>query len=92
MSSMLSLTPPRGLPKVNMLFVGGVIAGKSSLMSSVDSIFKWRISRTAGHCQATGSFTQALTQYTLQSSSRTWTSLGEEGPQLHSHRQYAIFL
>lgn len=75
-SRLLSFEPPKDLPKVNILLVGAVGAGKSSLISSIDSIFKWRISRRAPHGQATSSFTRLVTRYTFKSNSQNWTSKG----------------
>ena len=66
MSSLAAFKPPRGLPKVNILLVGAAGAGKSSLISSVDSIFKARISRRAPHGQATSSFTRLVKEYTFK--------------------------
>ena len=65
-SSLVYFKPPGKLSKVNILLVGGVGAGKSSLICSIDSIFKQRISRRAPHGQATASFTRQLTRYTFR--------------------------
>ena len=69
MSWLAAFKPPRGLPKVNILLVGAAGAGKSSLISSVDSVFKARISRRAPHGQATSSFTRLVKEYTFKAPS-----------------------
>lgn len=48
---------------INILFCGGVGAGKSSIVSTVDSLFQGRISRRAPHGQGTGSLTRKLRKY-----------------------------
>ena len=76
MSELISFKPPMNLQKVNILLVGEAGAGKSSFISSVDSIFKWRISRRAPHGQATSTFTQLLTRYTFRMNAQALTSKG----------------
>lgn len=51
---------------MNMLLFGGVGAGKSSIVSTVDSLFKGRMSRKAAHGQGTGSFTRTLMKYSFK--------------------------
>ncbi|KAK9815950.1 hypothetical protein WJX72_012481 [[Myrmecia] bisecta] len=65
-SFLATCKPPGSLPQANLLLFGGVGAGKSSIVSSVDSLFKGRISRRAPHGQGTGSFTRILKKYTFQ--------------------------
>ena len=65
-SQLTNFEVPRDLPKVNVLLFGGVGAGKSSLISSVDSLFKGRISRRAGHGQGTGSYTRLLNRFSFK--------------------------
>ena len=48
---------------INVLLCGGVGAGKSSIVSTVDSLFQGRISRRAPHGQGTGSLTRKLRKY-----------------------------
>ena len=48
---------------LNILLWGGVGAGKSSTISTVDSLCQGRISRIAPHGEATGSFTSNLNKY-----------------------------
>ena len=48
---------------INVLLCGGVGAGKSSIVSTVDSLFQGRISRRAPHGQGTGSLTRNLRKY-----------------------------
>ncbi|KAL3148736.1 Interferon-induced protein 44-like [Trebouxia sp. C0009 RCD-2024] len=50
---------------INLLLFGGVGAGKSNIVSTVDSLFQGRISRRAPHGQGTGSLTRELHQYTF---------------------------
>ncbi|BDA43869.1 probable interferon-induced protein 44 [Coccomyxa sp. Obi] len=58
---------PKGASKINVLLVGGVGAGKSSIVSTLDSLFRGRLSRKAAHGQAlTGSFTRSLTKYSFR--------------------------
>ena len=54
-----------GLPAkhINLLLCGGVGAGKSSIVSTVDSLCQGRISRRAPHGQGTGSLTRQLRKY-----------------------------
>ena len=56
-----------GLPikHINLLLCGGVGAGKSSIVSTVDSLCQGRISRRAPHGQGTGSLTRTLRKYTF---------------------------
>ena len=49
--------------QVNILLCGGVGAGKSSIVSTVDSLCQRRISRRAPHGQGTGSLTRKLHKY-----------------------------
>lgn len=63
--SIMAFRIPNGLPKVNILLFGGVGAGKSSLISTVDSLFKGRMSRRAPHGQGSRSFTRTLTKYSF---------------------------
>lgn len=65
----LSFPVPKGLPKINLLLFGGVGAGKSSLVSTVDSLCKGRMSRRAPHGQGTGSYTRMLTKYSFKAAS-----------------------
>lgn len=51
------------VPVFNLLLCGGVGAGKSSIVSTIDSISKGRISRRAPHGQGTGSLTRMLRKY-----------------------------
>ena len=51
------------VPVINMLLCGGVGAGKSSIVSTIDSICQGRISRRAPHGQGTGSLTRMLRKY-----------------------------
>ena len=55
----------QGLPveHINLLLCGGVGAGKSSIVSTVDSLCQGRISRRAPHGQGTGSLTRQLRKY-----------------------------
>ncbi|EIE25680.1 hypothetical protein COCSUDRAFT_60694 [Coccomyxa subellipsoidea C-169] len=69
MADLTAFEVPRDLPKVNVLLFGGVGAGKSSLISSVDSLFKGRISRRAAHGQGTGSYTRILNKFTFKHTS-----------------------
>ena len=69
--------PPGKLSKVNILLVGGVGAGKSSLISSIDSIFKQRISCRAPHGQATASFTRQLTRYSFKLNAQMYEELSK---------------
>ena len=48
---------------INILLCGGVGAGKSSIISTVDSLSQGRISRRAPHGQGTGSLTRKLRKY-----------------------------
>ena len=48
---------------LNILLCGGVGAGKSSIVSTVDSLYQGRSSRIAPHGQGTGSFTRNLHKY-----------------------------
>ncbi len=48
---------------INILLCGGVGAGKSSIVSTVDSLCQGRISRRAPHGQGTGSLTRKLRKY-----------------------------
>jgi len=86
-----SFKPPADLPKVNILLTGEVGAGKSSLISSIDSIFKRRISRRAPHGQATSSFTRLLTRYTFRSNAQNWPARGAAPfePQCKSRVNYS---
>jgi hypothetical protein len=52
-----------GVKTINILLCGGVGAGKSSIVSTVDSLFQGRISRRAPHGQGTGSLTCKLRKY-----------------------------
>ncbi|DBA72795.1 TPA: Interferon-induced protein 44-like [Trebouxia sp. C0005] len=52
-----------GVKTINVLLCGGVGAGKSSIVSTVDSICQGRISRRAPHGQGTGSLTRKLRKY-----------------------------
>jgi len=52
-----------GVKTINILLCGGVGAGKSSIVSTVDSLFQGRISRRAPHGQGTGSLTRKLRKY-----------------------------
>ena len=54
-----------GLPvkQINLLLCGGVGAGKSSIVSTVDSLCQGRISRQAPHGQGTGSLTRQLRKF-----------------------------
>ena len=63
--NILTFRIPRGLSKINVLLFGGVGAGKSSLISTVDSLFKGRMSRRAPHGQGSRSFTRTLTKYSF---------------------------
>ena len=56
-----------GLPikYINLLLFGGVGAGKSSIVSTVDSLCQGRVSRRAPHGQGTGSLTRNLRKYTF---------------------------
>ena len=47
----------------SIYFCGGVGAGKSSIVSTVDSLCQGRISRRAPHGQGTGSLTRQLRKY-----------------------------
>ncbi|KAL3132022.1 Interferon-induced protein 44-like [Trebouxia sp. C0010 RCD-2024] len=53
------------VPIINILLCGGVGAGKSSIVSTIDSICQSRISRRAPHGQGTGSLTRMLRKYTF---------------------------
>ena len=53
------------VPIINILLCGGVGAGKSSIISTIDSICQGRISRRAPHGQGTGSLTRMLRKYTF---------------------------
>ncbi len=55
----------QGLPVdgINILLCGGVGAGKSSIISTIDSMCQGRISRRAPHGQGTGSLTRKLRKY-----------------------------
>ena len=66
--TLASFKAPRGLPAFNVLLCGGVGSGKSSLVSSIDSIFKSRISRRAPHGSETDGlpFTRTFTKYTFK--------------------------
>lgn len=65
-NKVVKFAAPREVPRINMLLFGGVGAGKSSLVSSVDSLFKGRMSRRAAHGQGTGSFTRTLTKFSFK--------------------------
>ena len=65
-NKILKFRAPREVPVINLLLFGGVGAGKSSIVSTVDSLFKRRISRKAAHGQGTGSFTRTLTKYSFE--------------------------
>ena len=56
-----------GVPvkNINLLLCGGVGAGKSSIVSTVDSLCLGRISRRAPHGTGTGSLTRRLRKYTF---------------------------
>lgn len=54
------------VPIINILLCGGVGAGKSSIVSTVDSICKGRISRVAQHGQGTSSLTSMLRKYAFK--------------------------
>lgn len=56
------------LNKVNILLIGGVGAGKSSIVCSVDSLCKGRASDKAPHGQGTGSLTRELRKYSFRNS------------------------
>lgn len=57
----------KGLPvdNVNILLCGGVGSGKSSFVSTVDSLCEGHISRIAPHGQGTGSLTCKLRKYSF---------------------------
>ncbi|KAL3148230.1 Interferon-induced protein 44-like [Trebouxia sp. C0009 RCD-2024] len=64
----LNFTPAAaGVPikSINLLLCGGVGAGKSSIVSTIDSLCLGRISRRAPHGQGTGSLTRKLRKYTF---------------------------
>lgn len=44
-SEVMSYKAPKGMQKVNLLLFGGVGAGKSSIVATLDSIIEGRISR-----------------------------------------------
>lgn len=50
---------------INILLCGGVGAGKSSIVSTVDSLCEGRTSRLAPHGTGTGSLTRNLRKYTF---------------------------
>ncbi|KAL0033092.1 hypothetical protein WJX79_002778 [Trebouxia sp. C0005] len=50
---------------INILLCGGVGAGKSSFVSTIDSLCEGRISRLAPHGTGTGSLTRSLRKYTF---------------------------
>ena len=54
------------LNKLNILLIGGVGAGKSSIVCSVDSLCKGRASDKAPHGQGTGSLTRELRKYSFR--------------------------
>lgn len=51
------------VPVLNLLLLGGVGAGKSSIVSTIDSICKGRISRRAAHGEGAGSLTKDLHKF-----------------------------
>ena len=68
---------------INILLCGGVGAGKSSIVSTVDSLCQGRISRRAPHGQATGSLTRSLRKYSFTNNAtqqplhwKLWDSMG----------------
>lgn len=68
---------------INILLCGGVGAGKSSIVSTVDSFCQGRISRRAPHGQGTGSLTRKLRKYEFQNPAsnkkvqwQLWDSMG----------------
>lgn len=63
MRRIASYTPPPPLQHINILLVGGVGAGKSSLISTVDSLFCGYISRCAPNGQGTRSLTTKFRKY-----------------------------
>lgn len=74
-----------GLPikHLNLLLSGGVGAGKSSIVSTVDSLCQGRISRLAPHGQGTGLLTRKLCKYDFTDLDSTrkvnwqlWDSMG----------------
>lgn len=75
----------KGLPlqHINTLLCWGVGAGKSSIVSTVDSVCQGCISRRAPRGQGTGSFTRKLRKYEFQNPISTkkvhwqlWDSMG----------------
>ena len=56
------------MSNINILLFGGVGAGKSSIVCSVDSLCKGRGSEKAQQGQGTGSLTRQLRKYTFQNS------------------------
>ena len=68
---------------INILLCGGVGAGKSSIVSTVDSLCQRRVSRRAPHGQGTGSLTRALRHYSFTNPAKKqlvkwnlWDSMG----------------
>ena len=85
-NKVLSFDPKaRNLPvdSINILLCGGVGAGKSSFVSTIDSLFEGRTSRLAPHGTGTGSLTRKLRKYTFTDSGtnqlahwKVWDSMG----------------
>ena len=80
---LLSFRVLKDLPKINRLLFGGVDAGKSSLISTVDSLFKGRMSRRAAHGQGTGSYTRALTKYSFKATNSEGAVLAPTSFHIH---------
>lgn len=90
--ALASFEPPEPLTHVNILLFGGVGAGKSSAISTLDSVLKSRISRIAPYGAGTQSFTSTLTRHTFRQGGGAlklqlwdvagWSSLDYQGGEL----------
>ncbi|KAK9815386.1 hypothetical protein WJX72_002760 [[Myrmecia] bisecta] len=65
LDKLMLFKPPCELSTINIVLFGGVGAGKPSLVSTLDSLFKGRMSRRAPHGQGMGSYTRTLQKYSF---------------------------
>ncbi len=66
LDEILAFHAPKDIPKINILLTGNTGSGKSSIVATVDSLIKGRISRRVAHGMGAGTYTRSLEKYCFE--------------------------